>query len=84
MGKHEPMSNAMRAAKWRASMRAKGLRPKVLWLPDTSDPAWREEAARQSKLMAESDRRSGIQEFLDSVSILDDLPPYDWGDEGPP
>ena len=84
MGKHEPMSNALRAAKWRASMRAKGLRPKVLWLPDTSDPAWRAEAARQSRLAAQSDRAIDDQAFVDSISIWDELPPYDWGPEGPP
>lgn len=83
MGKHEPLSGADRTAKWREKLRAKGLRPKVFWLPDTSDPAWRAEAARQSKLMAESDRRSDIMEWLESVSILDELPPYDWGGDPP-
>ena len=83
MGKHEPLSNAARAANWRAAMRAKGLRPKVYWLPDTSDPAWRAEAARQSHLAAQTDHAADDQAFIDSISILDELPPYDWADDTP-
>lgn len=89
MGKHEPIldkakANRDRVAKWRAEMRAKGLRPKQFWLPDTKDPAWREEARRQSALAAQSDQAADDQEFIDSISIWDELPPYDWGNKGPP
>ena len=56
-------------------MRAKGLRPKVFWLPDVKDPAWKAEAARQSRLAAASDRRSGDQDFVDSLVDWDGWPP---------
>ena len=84
MGKHEPLSGAARTAKWRERMRARGLRPKVRWLPDTSDPAWRAEVARQCRLIAESEQEKDDQAFIESISIWNELPPYDWGKQGPP
>ena len=78
MGKHEPLSNAARAAKWRAAMRAKGLRPKQFWLPDVRDPAWKAEAARQSRIIGESEFEAEEQAFVDSISDWDNLP--DWDD----
>lgn len=75
MGKHEPFTSAERTARYRAKMRAKGLRLKQFWLPDTSDPAWRAEAARQSRLIAESEHEAEDQAFVDSISCWDDLPP---------
>jgi hypothetical protein len=74
MGKHEPLTNTQRAAKWRAAMRAKGLRPKQFWLPDTSDPAWKAEALRQSRIIGESEFEAEEQAFVDSISIWDELP----------
>lgn len=71
MGKHEPLTGAERAARYRAKMRARGLRPRVFWLPDTSDPAWRAEAARQSRLAAESEYEAEEQAFVDSITDWD-------------
>lgn len=46
--RHEkPMTGAERAARWRAAQRARGLRPRTFWLPDTRTPEFKEEA-RQS------------------------------------
>jgi surfactin synthase thioesterase subunit len=80
MGKHETIpdkaqANRDRVAKWRASMRAQGLRPKQLWLPDTKDPAWREEARRQSRLAAESEHAADDQAFVDSITDWEGMPP---------
>jgi Protein of unknown function (DUF3018) len=86
MGKHQPVppktkadkakANRERVAKWRAEKRAQGLRLKQFWLPDTSDPAWREEARRQSLAIANSPTEKEDQAFIDSLQDWDGLPPY--------
>jgi hypothetical protein len=47
----EPLSRAERVARRRAKLRAAGLRPVQLWLPDTRDAQFAEECGRQSRLI---------------------------------
>lgn len=75
MGKHAPIPNAERAARYRAGKRAQGLRLKRIWLPDTSDPAWRAEAARQSALIAQSDIEADDMAFIESLIDWEGMPP---------
>jgi hypothetical protein len=49
MNVQRPLTGAERAKRWRAAMRAKGLRPRTFWLPDTSTPEFEERARRQSE-----------------------------------
>jgi hypothetical protein len=49
-------------------MRAKGLRPVQLWLPDTRTPEFGAEARRQSRLVAESPGEADDQAFVDAIS----------------
>jgi hypothetical protein len=69
---------------YRARMRAKGLRPIQIWVPDVRAPGFAEECARQWKLVTQSPDHEGIMKFLEAVSDWEDLPEYDWGPEGPP
>lgn len=64
-----------RVQKRRASLRAQGLRPVQIWLPDTRGAGFAEECARQAKLTAETDRADRhLNDFLDeSLADLDDL-----------
>lgn len=48
-------SRAERVARRRAKLRATGLRPVQLWVPDTRDPRFIEECRRQSKLLRDSE-----------------------------
>ena len=70
------MSGAVRKAsnermrRYRQRMRAKGLRPVQLWLPDTSAPGFAEEMRRQSLLAAAS---PGEKEVLDWIEAV-----YEW------
>ena len=66
MGKHEPLTNAERAARRRAKLRSLGLRPKQFWLPDANDPAFIEEAERQSRLVAQCSDNENVQRLIDS------------------
>ena len=52
----------------RARLREAGLRPVQLWVPDPRDPRLREEARRQSALVARSEGEAEDQTFVDAVS----------------
>jgi hypothetical protein len=51
----EPMSRAERVARRRAKLRAAGLRPVQLWLPDTRGAEFAEECRRQSRRIVDSE-----------------------------
>jgi hypothetical protein len=55
----------------RARLRARGLRPIQIWVPDVRSPSFQIEAHRQSLLVAESGWAEDDQRFIDSVSELD-------------
>jgi hypothetical protein len=49
-------STRARVQKRRDALRASGLRPVQIWVPDTRRPGFAAECARQADLMAEADR----------------------------
>lgn len=57
-----------RVGKYRARMRKRGMRQVTIWVPDTRSPAFIKEARRQSKLIAKSDRKEGILDWLDRAA----------------
>jgi hypothetical protein len=54
----------------RAKLRAQGLRPIQIWVPDTSAPKFAFEARRQCLLVAASPHAAEDQAFVDSVSAI--------------
>lgn len=54
----------------RARLRAQGLRPIQIWVPDTSTPEFAELAHRESLAIANSPSEADDQAFIDSVSSL--------------
>jgi hypothetical protein len=64
--------NAARVARSRARLRAAGLRPVQIWVPDTRAPGFAAECARQSRLVAEADVRDGSLDFWEEAAALDD------------
>ena len=54
----------------RARLRALGLRPVQIWVPDTRSPEFAAEAHRQSRLVAESPGEAEDQAFIDAISEL--------------
>jgi hypothetical protein len=63
-----------RVNKYRAGLRAAGMRPIQIWVPDTRAEGFAEECRRQSALVAEHDHRDiAMLEFLDqALSDLDE------------
>lgn len=49
-------------------MRALGLRPIQMWVPDVRTPEFAAEALRQSRLIAESDHAEDDQAFVDALT----------------
>lgn len=57
-----------RVSAYRARMRAQGLRPVQIWVPDVRSPEFAAEAHRQSALVAAADRASDDMDFVEAVS----------------
>jgi hypothetical protein len=61
----------------RDRLRAQGLRPIQIWVPDVRSAAFRQEAHRQSAAVAASAGATDDQQFIDSISALPDMPKDD-------
>ncbi|MFC3228323.1 antitoxin MazE family protein [Marinibaculum pumilum] len=57
----------------RARLRAQGLRPIQIWVPDVRAPSFRTEAHRQAAAVAASSQAQDDQAFIDAVSDPDTL-----------
>jgi len=56
----------------RERLRAQGLRPIQIWVPDMRSPHFRSEAHRQSAAVAGSAHEANDQAFIDAVTDRDD------------
>jgi Protein of unknown function (DUF3018) len=65
-----PKPGQMKVREHRERLRARGLRPIQIWVPDVRSPSFRKQAHRQS--LAASSHAGEDQAFIDSVSQLDD------------
>ena len=60
-----------RVRDYRQRLRAQGLRPVQIWVPDVRSPEFAREAHRQSLAVADSEHAAADQEFIDAVSLDD-------------
>ena len=56
----------------RRRLRAQGLRPVQIWVPDVRSPEFAAEAHRQSAAVAASAIADDYQAFIDAISLDDD------------
>jgi hypothetical protein len=63
-----PQPSHIKVRGHRERLRAQGLRPLQIWVPDVRAPLFRSEAHRQSLAVATSDQAHADQEFIDAVS----------------
>jgi hypothetical protein len=61
-----------RVQKHRAGLRASGLRPVQIWVPDTRRPGFAEECRRQSRLLRADPDEQDILQFIAGVPDTDD------------
>lgn len=65
------MANSLseRVQRRRDALRAQGLRPVQIWLPDVRKPGFDEECRRQARIVAASDRvDDDLMRFLDDAA----------------
>jgi hypothetical protein len=67
-----PKPSRLKVGEHRARLRAQGLRPIQIWVPDVRAPSFRSEAHRQSLAVAASVHAGDDQSFIDAVSELVD------------
>jgi Protein of unknown function (DUF3018) len=60
-----------RVQKHRAGLRASGLRPIQIWVPDTRRPGFAEECRRQSRLLRNDPHEQETMEWLGSAADTD-------------
>jgi hypothetical protein len=68
----KPKPSLVKVREHRARLRAQGLRPIQVWVPDVRSPAFRAEAHRQSRAVASSADAADDQAFIDAVSDRSD------------
>ena len=56
-----------RVRRHRENLRAKGLRPIQLWVPDTRRAGFSEEARRQGELLRDDPHEKEVFDFIDAV-----------------
>lgn len=61
-----------RVRSYRDRLRAQGLRPVQIWVPDTRSPRFAVEAHRQSAAVAASEHATDDQAFVDALSLDED------------
>ncbi|MGU3492421.1 antitoxin MazE family protein [Xanthobacteraceae bacterium A53D] len=67
-----PKPSRTKVGEHRARLRAQGLRPIQIWVPDVRSAAFKAEAHRQSLAVASSKYEADDQAFIDSVTDWDD------------
>ena len=67
-----PNPSRVKVGEHRARLRAQGLRPIQIWVPDVRAPSFKAEARRQSLGVAASAHAAGDQAFIDAVSDWDE------------
>ena len=80
-----PSTGAQRVAKRRAALRAQGLRPIQIWVPDTRAPGFADECARQAAIAAAANRADselGRFEEAAAVDIAEHLDALEAGQRG--
>ncbi len=61
-------ANRRKVRDHRQRLRAQGMRPIQIWVPDVHSPEFAAEARRQSLLVAQSPEEAEIQAFLDAAT----------------
>jgi hypothetical protein len=69
MAAQEEAGVRRRVSEHRRRLRAQGLRPVQIWVPDVRSPEFEREARRQSVAVAASEHAVDEQAFIDALSM---------------
>jgi hypothetical protein len=62
------VATRLKVREHRQRLRAQGMRPIQIWVPDVRSPEFSAEARRQSRLVAQSPQEADSQALIDSVA----------------
>jgi hypothetical protein len=65
------MNLSMRVQKHRDALRAAGLRPVQIWVPDTRKPGFAEECRRQSRILRDDPLERETLEWMNAAADTD-------------
>ena len=68
MPNRQPPPVRERVRSYRERLRAQGLRPIQIWVPDVRSPSFVKEARRQARVVARSRHAADDQAFIDAIS----------------
>ena len=83
MSVQSPLSSTERSTRRRAALRAEGLKPRMMWLPDRSSDAYRKRTERDVAIINGMRHESDTMAFIEAVQYWPEED-YDWGPGGPP
>lgn len=82
MGAEPPLTSTERSRRRRAALRAQGLRPVTFWLPDTSTPEFKAQAARAcAAIDRQWNEDKELRDWVDAMNaaaVADIPPPEGW------
>jgi hypothetical protein len=64
----KPVTSRDKVQAHRERLRAQGLRPIQIWVPDVRSPTFAAQASRQSRIVAASPHAAEDQAFIDALS----------------
>jgi len=65
----KPLTSRQKVGAHRARLRAQGLRPIQIWVPDTRSRGFAAAARKQAKRVASSQWAAADQAFVDAISV---------------
>jgi len=68
ISERKPKPSRIKVGEYRARLRAQGLRPIQIWVPDVTAPSFKSEARRQSAEVANSRYAQEDQNFINAAS----------------
>lgn len=68
MDNHTPLTPGEKMHQYRARLRASGLRPMQIWVPDTRARGFVQEVQRQSRLVSASKEDRQVLDFVEAVA----------------
>lgn len=79
MGAEHPFTSTERSARRRAALRAHGLKPLTLWLPDASTPEFKAQAARATAAIDAAAEDAELWAWIEAMQeeVLAENPPPD-------
>ena len=84
MPRPAPKNQPSKFARYPERKRSEGKKLLRIWVLDPNPPGFAERMKEEADRLAASEDEEVVMRWLESAIADLDLPPYDWGEEGPP